>query len=55
MSVTALHIAVLDDEPDITQLLAGYLGAQGYRVTQVHSGAALMDTMAHDAPARSIS
>ena len=51
MTVTPIHIAVLDDEPDITQLLAGYLGAQGYRVTQVHSGAALMDTMAADAPA----
>ena len=51
MSASPLHIAVLDDEPDITQLLAGYLGAQGYRVTQLHSGAALMDTMAHDTPA----
>ena len=51
MSASPLHIAVLDDEPDITQLLAGYLGAQGYRVTQLHSGAALMDTMAHDLPA----
>ena len=25
-SVTPIHIAVLDDEVDITQLLAGYLG-----------------------------
>jgi len=45
------HIAVLDDEVDITQLLAGYLQAQGFRVTQLHSGAALMDTMRQDAPA----
>ena len=51
MTAAALHIAVLDDEPDITQLLAGYLGAQGYRVTQLHSGAALMATMAADPPA----
>jgi two-component system OmpR family response regulator len=51
MSAPAIHIAVLDDEPDITQLLAGYLGAQGYRVTQLHSGTALMQTMASDAPA----
>lgn len=45
------HIAVLDDEVDITQLLAGYLQAQGFRVTQLHSGAALMDTMHQDTPA----
>ena len=45
------HIAVLDDEVDITQLLAGYLQAQGFRVTQLHSGAALMTTMREDAPA----
>jgi two-component system OmpR family response regulator len=45
------HIAVLDDEVDITQLLAGYLQAQGFRVTQLHSGAALMNTMREDAPA----
>ena len=51
MTAAPTHIAVLDDETDITQLLAGYLGAQGYRVTQVHSGAALMATMAADAPA----
>jgi two-component system OmpR family response regulator len=45
------HIAVLDDEVDITQLLAGYLQAQGFRVTQLHSGAALMHTMREDLPA----
>jgi two-component system, OmpR family, response regulator len=51
MTPTPTHIAVLDDESDITQLLAGYLTAQGFRVTQRHSGAALMATMASDAPA----
>ncbi|HSW05910.1 response regulator transcription factor [Aquabacterium sp.] len=45
------HIAVLDDEPDITQLLAGYLQGHGFRVTQVHSGRALMALMPVDAPA----
>jgi two-component system OmpR family response regulator len=45
------HIAVLDDEVDITQLLAGYLHGHGYRVTQLHSGGALMDTMRADPPA----
>jgi len=44
------HIAVVDDEADITQLLAGYLQGQGFRVTQLHSGAALMSLMATDAP-----
>jgi len=51
MTPTPTHIAVLDDERDITQLLAGYLEAQGFRVTQLHSGAALMATLASDAPA----
>ncbi len=45
------HIAVLDDEVDITQLLAGYLTSQGFRATQLHSGAALMALMASDPPA----
>jgi two-component system OmpR family response regulator len=46
----ATHLAVLDDEADITQLLASYLAGHGFRVSQVHSGAALMDLMARDAP-----
>ena len=48
---TPTHLAVLDDEADITQLLASYLGGQGFRVSQVHSGAALMALMSRDAPA----
>lgn len=47
---SAQHIAVLDDEVDITQLLAGYLQAQGYRVTQLHDGRALLRTMHADPP-----
>ncbi|WP_374675652.1 response regulator [Ideonella sp.] len=47
----AQHLAVLDDEPDITQLLAGYLQAQGFRVTELHNGAALMALMRQDPPA----
>lgn len=47
---SATHIAVLDDEPDITALLGNYLQAQGYRVTQLHSGRALMTTMTADPP-----
>ena len=45
-----VHIAVLDDEVDITTLLANYLAGHGYRVTQLHSGPGLMALMAADAP-----
>ncbi|MGM9489180.1 response regulator [Ideonella sp. YS5] len=48
---TAQHIAVLDDEPDITTLLSGYLQSQGFRVSAVHNGPALMALMAADVPA----
>ncbi|WP_343637079.1 response regulator transcription factor [Roseateles sp.] len=44
------HVAILDDEPDITQLLAGYLGSHGFRTTQLHDGRALMSLMAADPP-----
>ena len=44
----AFHIAVLDDEVDITQLLAGYLQSHGFRVTQLHNGASLMALMGTD-------
>ena len=42
----ALHIAVLDDEVDITRLLANYLQGNGYRVTQLHDGRSLMASRA---------
>ena len=44
----AVHIAVLDDEADITRLLASYLQAQGFRVSQTHDGATLRRLMADD-------
>jgi DNA-binding response OmpR family regulator len=44
----ASHIAVLDDEVDITLLLANYLQGHGFRVTQVHNGRALMALMDTD-------
>jgi len=47
---SATHIAIVDDEPDITALLGNYLQAQGFRVTQLHSGRTLMATMAADPP-----
>jgi two-component system, OmpR family, response regulator len=51
VTTAAQHIAVLDDEPDITTLLSGYLQGQGFRVTVVHRGAELMSLMASDPPA----
>ena len=45
------HLAVVDDEADITLLLANYLGGHGFRVTQLHAGAPLLQLMAQDPPA----
>ena len=45
------HIAILDDEPDITALLGTYLSSHGYRVSELHRGAALMTLLKEDAPA----
>ena len=49
-AVTPPHIAVVDDETAITQLLAHYLGTHGFRTTQLHSGQALMELMPSDPP-----
>lgn len=48
---SAVHIAILDDEVDITVLLANYLQGHGFRVTQLHDGRALMALMPVDPPA----
>jgi DNA-binding response OmpR family regulator len=50
-ALPTLHLAVLDDEVDITRLLAQYLGSHGFRVSQVHAGSALLALMAEDPPA----
>ena len=47
---SAVHIAVLDDEADIAELLANYLQGHGYRVSQTHDGLALLRLMAADPP-----
>ncbi|WPG41359.1 response regulator transcription factor [Variovorax sp. EBFNA2] len=44
------HIAALDDERDITLLLANYLQGHGLRVTQLHDGPSLMTLMDTDPP-----
>ena len=51
MSSAAPHIAVVDDEVDITELLAGYLRSHGYRVTPLHNGRSLLELMPADPPA----
>ena len=45
---SAFHIAVLDDEVEITLLLANYLQSHGFRVTQLHDGRALTALMNSD-------
>ena len=47
---STVHIAVLDDEVEITRLLANYLQSHGYRVSQTHNGGALVRLMADDPP-----
>ncbi len=50
--VTApLHIAVVDDEVDITVLLGNYLQGHGFRVSRLRDGRSLIDLMAADPPA----
>jgi two-component system, OmpR family, response regulator len=46
--VRSPHIAICDDEIDITVLLAGYLKSHGFRMSQVHTGRDLMALMATD-------
>jgi two-component system, OmpR family, response regulator len=49
--VNPMHVAVVDDEADITRLLAAYLPGHGFRVTELHSGAALLALLPQDPPA----
>ncbi|HKX42625.1 MAG TPA: response regulator transcription factor [Burkholderiaceae bacterium] len=51
MNPAVPHIAIVDDEVDITTLLANYLKGNGFRVSPLHDGRALMALMAADAPA----
>lgn len=45
------HITVVDDEADITQLLATYLTSHGFRVTRLETGHSLIELFATDPPA----
>jgi len=46
-----LHLAVVDDEEDITRLLATYLQGHGFRVTELRTGRDLLGLMSQDPPA----
>jgi two-component system OmpR family response regulator len=48
--VSVTHIAIVDDEPDITLLLGGYLRGHGFRVSELATGLALMQLMVADPP-----
>jgi DNA-binding response OmpR family regulator len=48
--MSAAHLAVVDDEVEITQLVGGYLKGHGYRVSQLHDSASLFALMATDPP-----
>jgi DNA-binding response OmpR family regulator len=48
--MTEQHIAVVDDEPAITRLLASYLTGQGFRVSELSGGKALLELMRRDLP-----
>jgi two-component system OmpR family response regulator len=48
--MTQQHVAVVDDEPAITRLLATYLAGNGFRVTELSRGSALDELMRTDPP-----
>ncbi len=48
--MTEQHVAVVDDEPGITRLLATYLAGNGFRVTELSRGSALEELMRTDPP-----
>jgi two-component system, OmpR family, response regulator len=48
--VTTTHLAIVDDDPEITTLLGNYLAGHGFRVSRLPSGHALMALMATDPP-----
>jgi two-component system OmpR family response regulator len=51
VSSTLVHLAVVDDEPAIAELLGNYLTAHGFRASRLVSGSELMALMPRDPPA----
>ncbi|OGI44136.1 MAG: two-component system response regulator OmpR [Candidatus Muproteobacteria bacterium RBG_16_65_31] len=51
MTITAAeHLLVVDDDPQLRELLARYLGEQGFRVSAVAGGAAMDALLAREQP-----
>jgi DNA-binding response OmpR family regulator len=51
MTITAAeHLLVVDDDPQLRELLARYLGEQGFRVSAVADGTAMDALLAHEQP-----
>jgi two-component system OmpR family response regulator len=50
MSAALPHIAVLDDEPDVTDLICSYIAGHGFRASACHRGAELFELMSTDPP-----
>ena len=49
-AMTTEHLLVVDDDPRLRELLARYLGEQGFRVSTVADGAAMDALLAHGRP-----
>lgn len=47
---TPLHVLVVDDDPDLCQLLADYLGLNGFGVETVGDGVAMREALARHVP-----
>jgi DNA-binding response OmpR family regulator len=50
MSAALPHIAVLDDEPDVTELICSYVAGHGFRASACQRGDELFGLMAADPP-----
>lgn len=47
---TTAHVLVVDDEPTVSEVVAGYLTDDGHRVTRVADGLEALDVVANDTP-----
>lgn len=47
---TAAHILIVDDDPELTEVVSWYLEAEGFRATRVSTGAKAMETFRSDRP-----
>ena len=54
-SITAAHILVVDDEPEVSESLTDFLRRKGYRVSQVYSGRDALTFLEKSVPATAVS